>query len=745
MPRSLALVLRAATVAGMILAHPATPARSASASVLPPGPGRFECETRPSALEPQHAVPPSLAANVLRFTFESPDRPWTDAELGDLGTLIDDLYPSLVEVYGTPAYDITVNIRKSSSNWYSPTTNEIGLAVPLYAQSLCHELLHAFRDDAMIRTESWEEGMAGAGTAAVLKRLDAYWASSECHAGAQGYYEQLNVPEIAGWGGAFVRGNPLVQLRYDMSDYAWSKPQLETGTFLAEFNRGYYADLAAQGAISWGPDEGDRLRDIARAVAPTVEGVGYDTWHERQHILDFWPEQGGFAMFQSQCYEDAVASSAIVHAYARNGYESPLAGAPVRARVLNPDGAVIAEASGITESNGAAFFRIDLPPAYHSWQGRVALIASVTTPNGILEDTTYRSRGRERGVFGVVTDALEGEITATDLRSGTAATTTLTRGCFDLPSLEMASGRVQVTFRAADGRTATRTFTKDRSAYYVALVAGPATPGVTNLVRNGSFDDGTHGGWERYGSASLLRIVDGGHGESGPCLEVVGGYSRDQLGINDHPNWASSTVAGRRYRVSAWVHAGSTGGTSRLRIREYLDKVRVGDAVYSNRVTLSNRWQLLTLEYVARTSNAALDLQVVADPAVKRAVFQVDDIAIEPLPPGAVPISTAPDEDPGSQAVERATFRATLAPQPLIGRGELVFTTTRVGPLEVSLYDLGGRLLRTLCREPSAAAGAHHVTLAREDRFGQRLPNGVCFYRVRATDGELTGRVVIAD
>lgn len=744
MSRSLALVLRAATVASMILAHSVTSA-SASPSALPSGPGPFECETRPAALAPQPAVPPSLAANVLRFTFESPDRPWTDAELGDLRTMIDDLYPSLVEVYGTPAYDITVNIRKSGSNWYSPTTNEIGLAVPLHAPALCHELLHAFRDDAMIRTEAYEEGMAAAGTAAVLKGLDAYWTSSEWHAGGQSYYEQLNVPEIAGWGGAFVRGNPRLQLRYDMSDYAWSKPQLETGTFLADFNRGYYADLAARGAISWGPDEGDRLRAIARAAAPTVEGVDYDAWHERQHILDFWPEQGDIAMLQSECHEDAVASSVIIQAYARDGYESPLAGAPVRARVLSPDGAVIAEASGNTASNGAASFRIDLPPAYRSWQGRVALVASVTTPSGILEDTTYRSRGRERGVFGVVTDALDGEVTATHLASGTTETTTLTRGCFDLPSLELVSGRVRVTFRAPDGRTATRTFTKDRSPYYVALVAGPAAPGGTNLVRNPSFEDGTYGGWERYGSASLLRIVDGGHGPSGPCLEVVGGDSRDQLGINDHPNWASSTVAGRRYRVSAWVHAASTGGTSRVRIREYLDKVRVGDAVYSNRVTLSNRWQLLTLEYVARTSNAALDLQVVADPVVKRAAFQVDDIAIEPLPASTIPVTTAPDEGAGSQAAAHAPFRATLTPQPLTGRGELVFTTTRVGPLEVTLYDLGGRLVRTVCREASAAAGVHRVTLAREDRFGRRLPMGVCFYRVRATDGVLTGRVVIAD
>ena len=162
-------------------------------------------------------------------------------------------------------------------------------------------------------------------------------------------------------------------------------------------------------------------------------------------------------------------------------------------------------------------------------------------------------------------------------------------------------------------------------------------------------------------------------------------------------------------------------------------------------MTLSNRWQLLTLEYVARTSNAALDLQVVADPVVKRAVFQVDDIAIEPLQPGAIPVATAPGEGSGSQAVARATFRATLAPQPLTGRGEIVFTTTRVGPLEVTLYDLGGRLLRILSREPSAVAGEHRVTLARKDRFGRRLPNGVCFYRVRATDGVLTGRVVIAD
>jgi hypothetical protein len=45
---------------------------------------------------------------------------------------------------------------------------------------------------------------------------------------------------------------------------------------------------------------------------------------------------------------------------------------------------------------------------------------------------------------------------------------------------------------------------------------------------------------------------------------------------------------------------------------------------------------------------------------------------------------------------------------------------------------------------PGLGAGRHDLEIAR-DRRGERLPGGVYFYRVRAGEGVLTGRLLLLD
>ena len=61
---------------------------------------------------------------------------------------------------------------------------------------LCHEIIHAFHDNAIIAMGIYEEGMTSAGTAAVTKRLDQYWSSNERHAANQSD-RFVNMPPIA--------------------------------------------------------------------------------------------------------------------------------------------------------------------------------------------------------------------------------------------------------------------------------------------------------------------------------------------------------------------------------------------------------------------------------------------------------------------------------------------------------------------------------------------------------------------
>jgi flagellar hook assembly protein FlgD len=76
-------------------------------------------------------------------------------------------------------------------------------------------------------------------------------------------------------------------------------------------------------------------------------------------------------------------------------------------------------------------------------------------------------------------------------------------------------------------------------------------------------------------------------------------------------------------------------------------------------------------------------------------------------------------------------------------QGTLFFSTTRPGYVRAQLYDAFGRRVRTLMDEPNAKPGRFTLKMdGRSDR-GDRLPAGMYFYRVEASEGRLGGRFVI--
>ena len=87
-------------------------------------------------------------------------------------------------------------------------------------------------------------------------------------------------------------------------------------------------------------------------------------------------------------------------------------------------------------------------------------------------------------------------------------------------------------------------------------------------------------------------------------------------------------------------------------------------------------------------------------------------------------------------------LRTYLASSPSHGGdATLLVTTTRFGNLTVKLYDVRGRLVRTLLDERFEAAGVHAAGI---DGTGKdRLPSGLYFYKVEASEGIRTGKVAI--
>jgi hypothetical protein len=82
-------------------------------------------------------------------------------------------------------------------------------------------------------------------------------------------------------------------------------------------------------------------------------------------------------------------------------------------------------------------------------------------------------------------------------------------------------------------------------------------------------------------------------------------------------------------------------------------------------------------------------------------------------------------------------------PNPFSGSTELEIGLPRASDVSVEVFDVAGRVVRSI-KVPNAAAGRQTVRFADHDDNGRTLPSGVYFYRVRAGASTLTRKMVIA-
>ena len=86
---------------------------------------------------------------------------------------------------------------------------------------------------------------------------------------------------------------------------------------------------------------------------------------------------------------------------------------------------------------------------------------------------------------------------------------------------------------------------------------------------------------------------------------------------------------------------------------------------------------------------------------------------------------------------------ASVSPNPLNPGGVLRLTTSRDGFLRVRLFDLQGRVIRTLEDRAMVPAGAHHIAIDGRNSVGQTLASGIYFYQVETAEGSLRGRITV--
>ncbi len=436
--------------------------------VLVDGAGR---PIRPDLVAVASGVAPIAAADsALTFTFDSPDDPWTGDEISRMQSILRLCQRRALVVYGPPFLPNVVNVRRAAlpgiAGTYNPFSNEI--TVPdVNADALCHEMIHAFRDDAFLLLRSYEEGMTRAAEIEVFNRMTVFPHSFDERHGYvyDVFYEAMNSPVIgSGVGGGFFNGYVSPFLRYQLAGYAWWKVFLENSSFFADFNQAVYAVFAADPTMDISETT---LKAIAAQVQGEVEASPFADWYARQGVLETAPPQGYFLYPRvTSANLGALAFTLDFFARLSTGQEIMQAGAPVDWAVYDHAETLRASGSALTSPNGFVTINLALPPDY---RGRIRILATATAPGGSAAVDVFEYWGEPIGVFGIVTSADSGTVRIRPAGRGYTRTAPVVNGAFVIPGLRRRKGAYDATFSGTNGETIARRFNKDRSDYFLRL------------------------------------------------------------------------------------------------------------------------------------------------------------------------------------------------------------------------------------------------------------------------------------
>ena len=411
------------------------------------------------------SVADAAVANRLTFTFNSPAYPWSSAEMDALSTALNTFYPVILQVYGDPAFEITVNVRKDPTAWaaglYSPAFNEMVIkSVDSGMDVLCHELIHAFRDDDISLLDSYEEGMTRAAEVEVYNRIPSLVHWDENHSGLYDvFYEGMNKPAIGSAGGDFFGGYISPLMRYQLAGYAWAKALIVNDHFFIDFNASYYARILQDPTVT-GTESA--LVDIAAGVQASVEGIPFRTWYSQQNVFLTSPPQG-YLLFQR------LQGDVTIDYFQRDsaGFETMQPNSLVQWVVSDFQGVTLSTGSAMTSANGFVYFTPSVPTGY---AGRIKVDASANSPQGLIKDTSFQYVGAQTGVFGVVKNASFGTLTISANDNSIAPiTVNVANGGFTIPLLAGLRGEFIAVFQQTGGSTLSKHFTKDASNYFLVL------------------------------------------------------------------------------------------------------------------------------------------------------------------------------------------------------------------------------------------------------------------------------------
>jgi hypothetical protein len=115
---------------------------------------------------------------------------------------------------------------------------------------------------------------------------------------------------------------------------------------------------------------------------------------------------------------------------------------------------------------------------------------------------------------------------------------------------------------------------------------------------------------------------------------------------------------------------------------------------------------------------------------------------------GGASVCTDPTAATGAPIdLVRPAFRTTLAnfaPNPLLAgaKGKITFTMEKDGPANIDIFDVNGRLVKTVF-DGIAQAGPNEASWNGTDFTGRDVASGVYFYRLRADAKDLSKKMVV--
>jgi len=85
-----------------------------------------------------------------------------------------------------------------------------------------------------------------------------------------------------------------------------------------------------------------------------------------------------------------------------------------------------------------------------------------------------------------------------------------------------------------------------------------------------------------------------------------------------------------------------------------------------------------------------------------------------------------------------------ISPNPFNPEAVVTFGISKPGPVRARLFDVHGRLVRTVLDEPNLGAGTHTLSLPARSGGGGVLASGIYFFQLTGPDGISTKRVAVA-